>query len=144
MAAVCSLGALSQQFKGLCIFFTHRYSMIQHQDYDYSAIKHHRLSCGDGHHLNICETGAPDGIPLVIFHGGPGSGSHLQMLAPVDLRRFRAVMIDQRGSGRSRPSGRLRRNMTAWLIRDVEAVRHRLDIPSWYVLGGSWGATLAL
>lgn len=108
------------------------------------VIYHHSFACGDGHRLHIGLAGAQDGIPLVLFHGGPGSGCNAQMLAPVDLRRFRVVMIDQRGSGRSSPSGRLQRNTTSWLVRDVEAIRRHLNIPSWYVLGGSWGATLAI
>lgn len=107
-------------------------------------ISYRSLACGDGHRLHIGLAGAQGGIPLVLFHGGPGSGCNAQMLAPVDLRRFRVVMIDQRGSGRSRPSGRLQRNSTFWLIRDIEAVRRYLNISSWYVLGGSWGATLAI
>lgn len=108
------------------------------------SIDHCSLSCGDGHRLHIGLAGATEGIPLVVFHGGPGSGCNAPMLAPVDLTRFRVIMIDQRGSGRSRPSGRVQRNMTSWLIRDIETIRRYLEIPSWYVLGGSWGATLAI
>lgn len=109
-----------------------------------TTMDHCNLPCGDGHRIHVTLAGAVNGIPLVMFHGGPGSGSGRHMLAPVDLRRFRVVMIDQRGSGRSRPMGRLNRNLTAWLIRDVETVRRHLKIPAWYVLGGSWGATLAI
>lgn len=104
----------------------------------------HSFSCGDGHRLHIGLAGAADGMPLVVFHGGPGSGCNAQMLAPVDLERFRVILIDQRGSGRSYPAGRLQRNTTSWLIRDIEATRRYLGITSWYVMGGSWGATLAI
>lgn len=102
------------------------------------------FACGDGHRLHIGLAGADDGIPLAVFHGGPGSASNAQMLAPVDLTRFRVVMIDQRGCGRSRPMGRVQRNSTPWLIRDIEAIRRFLKIPRWYVMGGSWGATLSI
>lgn len=107
-------------------------------------INQRSFSCGDGHRLHIGLAGATEGIPLLVLHGGPGSGCNPQMLAPVDLTRFRVIMIDQRGSGRSGPAGRLQRNMTSWLIRDIEAIRRCLEIPDWYVLGGSWGATLAI
>lgn len=66
------------------------------------------------------------------------------MLRVFDLTRFFVVLIDQRGTGRSTPSGRIMRNSTSWLLRDVETVRTHLGISKWYVLGGSWGATLAI
>lgn len=108
------------------------------------TIVHYSISAGDGHRIHITTAGSPDGIPIVSFHGGPGSGSNASMLHPFDLSRFFVVFIDQRGSGRSTPSGRLTRNSTTWLLRDVEAVRAHLGICRWYVLGGSWGATLAI
>ncbi|TKR56269.1 alpha/beta fold hydrolase [Allopusillimonas ginsengisoli] len=108
------------------------------------TVVHHTLSAGDGHSIHITTAGSPDGIPIVSFHGGPGSGSNASMMRPFDLSRFFVVLIDQRGSGRSSPSGRIARNSTSWLLRDVEAVRAHLGISRWYVLGGSWGATLAI
>ena len=108
------------------------------------AMMHHSVSAGDGHRSHITTAGPLDGIPIVSFHGGPGSGSSSSMLRPFDLSRFLVVLIDQRGCGRSTPSGRTTRNRTAWLLRDVEAVRTHLGISRWYVSGGSWGATLAI
>lgn len=99
---------------------------------------------GDGHRVHIALAGAPEGIPVVLFHGGPGSACNASMLRPFDLSRFFVVMIDQRGSGKSRPAGRVVRNLAAWLVRDIETIRHHLGITSWYVFGGSWGATLAI
>lgn len=108
------------------------------------AIMHHSVSAGDGHRIHITTAGSHDGIPIVSFHGGPGSGSNSSMLCPFDLSRFFVVLIDQRGCGRSTPSGRTTRNRTTWLLRDVETVRTHLGISRWYVSGGSWGATLAI
>lgn len=88
--------------------------------------------------------GNPQGEPLLMLHGGPGASCHAGMAAPFDLSRFRLVMVDQRGCGRSRPAGTLRQNTTACLAADMEYVRQHLGITRWHVYGGSWGATLAL
>jgi proline iminopeptidase len=103
-----------------------------------------RIATGDGHHLHISVWGNDAGVPVVALHGGPGGASNPSMLQPFDLGRHRVVMIDQRGSGRSTPAGRLTRNRTATLVDDIERVRQHLGIARWAVFGGSWGATLAL
>jgi proline iminopeptidase len=103
-----------------------------------------RIATGDGHHLHISVWGNDAGVPVVALHGGPGGASNPSMLQPFDLGRHRVVMIDQRGSGRSTPAGRLTRNRTATLVDDIERVRRHLGIARWAVFGGSWGATLAL
>lgn len=118
--------------------------MISPQRLRQTRFEHRSFSCGDGHRLHIGLAGQEDGVPLLLLHGGPGSGCGPQMLVPVDLNYFRVIMIDQRGSGRSSPAGRVHRNMTSWLIRNIESVRRYLQIERWYVLGGSWGATLAI
>lgn len=102
------------------------------------------ISTGDGHHLHVVDWGAENGIPVIALHGGPGGASNPSMLQPFDAQRHRVVMIDQRGSGRSTPAGRLARNRSAHLIDDIERVRRQLGIARWTVFGGSWGATLAL
>ncbi|HVE07520.1 MAG TPA: alpha/beta fold hydrolase [Paraburkholderia sp.] len=107
-------------------------------------IERHTLRTRDGHRIAFGIAGAPDGIPVVVLHGGPGSGSNPGVLELFDLARYRIVMIDQRGAGASRPAGSLRHNSTAYLIDDIESVRTHLRIERWGVLGGSWGATLAL
>jgi proline iminopeptidase len=78
------------------------------------------------------------------LHGGPGSGSQRGVLRVVDLERTRVIMVDQRGAGASTPRGSLRHNRTDYLIRDLEAIRKALSIERWGVVGGSWGAALAL
>jgi proline iminopeptidase len=99
---------------------------------------------GDGHQIWVQTVGPDDGVPAVFLHGGPGSGcnrSHHGLFDPV---LHRAVFVDQRGAGRSLPHGERRANSTEHLIRDLEQVRAHLGIERWLVVGGSWGATLAL
>lgn len=96
------------------------------------------------HRLYVEQCGNPDGIPVLFLHGGPGSGcgpGHRRFFDP-DV--YRIVLMDQRGAGRSRPSGCLEGNDTQALLHDLEQLRARLDIERWLLCGGSWGATLAL
>ncbi|MEM5344004.1 alpha/beta fold hydrolase [Paraburkholderia azotifigens] len=107
-------------------------------------IAHHRTIARDGHTVAYTVHGEPDGVPVVVLHGGPGSGSNPGVLRLFDLARCRVVMVDQRGTGASTPRGSVRHNDTRHLIRDLEAIRARLGIVRWGVVGGSWGAALAL
>lgn len=102
------------------------------------------LRTRDGHRIAYAVTGAADGTPVVVLHGGPASGSQPSTARLFNLQRVRVVLIDQRGAGASRPHGSVRRNDTARLIDDIETVRRHLGIARWGVLGGSWGASLAL
>jgi proline iminopeptidase len=102
------------------------------------------LAVGDGHRLYFAEYGRRDGPAAVVLHGGPGSGCKPSMLEWFDLAQQRVVLFDQRGAGRSLPSGETRHNHTAELVGDIERLRAHLAIPRWLVVGGSWGATLAL
>ncbi|MEX3935267.1 alpha/beta fold hydrolase [Paraburkholderia phymatum] len=104
----------------------------------------HRRLTRDGHTIAYTVHGDPDGVPIVVLHGGPGSGSQPGVLRLFDLARLRVVMVDQRGTGASTPRGRLRHNDTQRLIRDLEAIRNELGVARWGVVGGSWGAALAL
>jgi len=78
------------------------------------------------------------------LHGGPGSGSSPGLLLAFDLKRQRVVVPDQRGSGSSLPRGCLRANTLQHLVQDLERLRQHLGVERWHILGGSWGATLAL
>lgn len=98
----------------------------------------------DGHTIACTVHGDPAGVPIVVLHGGPGSGSQPGVLRLFDLARMRIVMVDQRGTGASTPRGSLRHNDTQRLIGDLEAIRSELGIARWGVMGGSWGAALAL
>ncbi len=102
------------------------------------------LPVGDGHEIYVEEVGRPDGVPCLFLHGGPGSGCQPAHRRLFDLERHHAVLIDQRGAGRSRPKGLREANTTGHLIADIERVRETLGISRWLVVGGSWGATLAL
>ena len=98
-----------------------------------------------GRHRIYWETsGNPDGIPVLFVHGGPGSGTSPVQRRFFDPARYRIVLFDQRGSGRSTPHGELADNTTPHLIADMETLRRELGIASWLVFGGSWGSTLAL
>ncbi|QFY44153.1 prolyl aminopeptidase [Candidatus Methylospira mobilis] len=104
----------------------------------------YRLDVGDGHVLYVEESGNRKGLPVVYLHGGPGSGCkpfHHRFFNP---ERYRTILLDQRGSGRSTPSGGTVNNTTQHLIGDLEAVRLYLKIKRWVLFAGSWGSTLAL
>jgi proline iminopeptidase len=104
----------------------------------------HGIDVGDGHRLVVEEAGDPDGIPVVFLHGGPGGGVVPAMRRFFDPARYRIVLPDQRGAGRSTPRGALHANTTWHLVADLETIRERLGIGAWLVFGGSWGATLGL
>src|SRR4051794_38695765 len=83
----------------------------------------HRIAVGDGHELHVEEVGRPDGVPAVFLHGGPGGGLVPAARRFFDPRRYRAVLFDQRGAGRSTPFGGLRGNTTWHLVADLETIR---------------------
>lgn len=102
------------------------------------------LNVGDGHEIYWEQCGGPEGVPVLFLHGGPGAGCSVGHRRFFDPKFYRAVLFDQRGSGRSRPTGGLKGNNTQNLIADIELLRQKLDIDQWIVFGGSWGSTLAL
>ncbi len=102
------------------------------------------LSVGDGHEIHVESVGRTGGIAAVYLHGGPGSGCQPDHRRLFDPERFHAVLFDQRGAGRSRPKGRREDNTLPHLIADMEKIREQFGFERWMVVGGSWGATLAL
>lgn len=104
----------------------------------------HEIIVDNGHRLYAEECGRPDGIPAVFLHGGPGAGCEPAHRGFFDPARYRTVLFDQRGCGRSRPHASLMANTTWDLVSDMEIIRERLGIDRWLVFGGSWGSTLAL
>ena len=102
------------------------------------------MDVGDGHRIYVEQCGNPDGIPVVILHGGPGGGCSPAMRRYFDPSVYRVVLFDQRGCGRSRPHASTEANTTWHLVSDIEQIRVALDIDKWLVFGGSWGATLSL
>lgn len=103
-----------------------------------------KLSHGGQHRIYVEECGNPQGIPVVFLHGGPGSGCRPQHRSYFNPDKYRIILFDQRGCGRSLPSGELENNTTAYLIEDMNYIRESLNIDKWVLFGGSWGATLAL
>ena len=102
------------------------------------------VDVGDGHKVYVEQCGNPAGIPVVVLHGGPGGGCSPAMRRYFDPAKYRIVLFDQRGCGRSRPHASVVANTTWHLVADIELIRVTLGVDRWIVFGGSWGATLAL
>ena len=102
------------------------------------------MDTGDGHRIYFEQCGNPQGLPVVVLHGGPAGGCSPLQRRFFDPAVFRIVLFDQRGCGRSTPRGSLENNDTAALLRDIEQLRRQLGIQRWIVFGGSWGASLAI
>ena len=102
------------------------------------------LKVSDIHTLYYEESGNPDGIPALFVHGGPGSGANPSDRRFFNPRRYRLVLFDQRGCGKSTPHAALQDNTTWDSVADIERLRQHLDIHKWLIFGGSWGSTLAL
>src|SRR5687768_4599309 len=113
----------------------------------YPAIAPYRqffLTVDAPHVLHVEECGNPAGLSVLFLHGGPGAGCENYHRRFFDPARYRIVLFDQRGCGRSTPHAELSRNTTPELVSDIERLRKHLGIERWVVFGGSWGSTLAL
>jgi proline iminopeptidase len=108
------------------------------------ATKEIYLDVGASHKIYVCEYGNPNGVPVVICHGGPGAGCKPDHASFYNPDKYRIILFDQRGCGKSTPRGSLQDNTTAHLIVDMEQIRQTLKIDKWVVAGGSWGSTLGL
>lgn len=102
------------------------------------------LAVSDRHSIHWEQCGNPDGKPVVMLHGGPGAGCGANMRRFHDPKKYRIILFDQRGAGRSTPFADLVDNTTWDLVADIERIREMLGIEHWQVFGGSWGSTLAL
>jgi proline iminopeptidase len=102
------------------------------------------LEVGSGHRLYLEQSGRPDGFPVIFLHGGPGAGCEPYHRCFFDPQRYRIILFDQRGAGRSTPHADLTDNTTWDLVADMERIRQHLGIERWMLFGGSWGSTLAL
>lgn len=104
----------------------------------------HHLAVEKPHVLYVEEVGSPQGLPVLFVHGGPGCGCSEDARRFFDPEKYRIILFDQRGCGRSKPHAELTHNNTAALISDIEFIRRYLNISQWVVFGGSWGSTLSL
>ncbi len=102
------------------------------------------LKVSDLHSIYYAAYGNPEGIPVVVLHGGPGGGCSDAMVESFDLSKWNVVMFDQRGAMRSKPFGCMEENTPQHLVSDIEDLRSHLGIEKWLVFGGSWGSVLAL
>jgi proline iminopeptidase len=103
-----------------------------------------RLKVSNIHEIFVEESGNPNGKPVIFLHGGPGGGIEPVYRRYFNPEKWRIVILDQRGCGKSTPHAELRENTTWDLVSDIEKIRSRLNIDTWTVFGGSWGSTLSL
>ncbi len=103
-----------------------------------------RLAVDSLHVLHVEECGNPEGVPVLLVHGGPGAGIEPYHRRFLDPNVYRMVLFDQRGAGRSTPHASLESNTTQHLLADLELLREHLSINRWLLLGGSWGSALSL
>ena len=104
----------------------------------------HSLAVEPPHVLHVEECGNPDGLPVLFVHGGPGAGCEPWHRQFFDPEKYRIILFDQRGAGRSTPHASLANNTTDALVADMEAIREYLGVDRWLLFGGSWGSTLSL
>jgi proline iminopeptidase len=102
------------------------------------------LPVGNGHEIYWEQSGNPDGVPVVLLHGGPGGGTSPVQRRFFDPDYYRIILFDQRGAGRSSPFGSVEHNTRDILVDDMERLRKHLSVEKWHVFGGSWGSTLCL
>lgn len=109
-----------------------------------SPYAEHKLKVDEIHTIHVEECGSPDGLPVLFLHGGPGIGCDADHRRFFDPNRYRIILFDQRGCGRSTPHAELRSNTIQDLCKDMEQIRDYCNVDKWLLFGGSWGSTLAL
>lgn len=102
------------------------------------------LQVSEIHRLYYAEFGNPEGVPVLVLHGGPGAGCCPEWAGFFDPTFYRIIMLDQRGAGKSMPSAEMHENTPQHLIADIEQLRAHLAIDAWILFGGSWGSALSL
>lgn len=104
----------------------------------------HMVPVDDVHELYVDESGIPDGIPVFFLHAGPGSGCEFDSRSFFNPEKYRIILFDQRGAGRSKPHSDITNNTTQTLVEDIEKIRTFLEIDKIMLFGGGWGSTLGL
>ena len=102
------------------------------------------LKVSNLHSIFVEESGNKNGKPVIFLHGGPGGGISSSYRQYFNPKKWRIIMFDQRGCGKSTPFAELKENTTWDLVSDIEKIRNYLNIDKWVVFGGSWGSTLSL
>jgi proline iminopeptidase len=102
------------------------------------------LETGSGHSVYFEQSGNESGIPVIFFHGGPGSGCNENHRRYFNPEKYHIILFDQRACNRSTPNGSVENNTTQNILDDIESIRNELKVEKWLLFGGSWGATLAL
>ncbi|CAM2950306.1 prolyl aminopeptidase [Legionella worsleiensis] len=113
----------------------------------YPAIKpyaQHEVRVSKSHQLYVEETGNPEGIPVIVLHAGPGGEADPHLRRFFDPQRFRIILFDQRGCGRSTPHLDITENTTSLLLDDIDTIRDFLNLSEFVLFGGGWGSLLAL
>ena len=95
-----------------------------------------RLKVSDLHEIYVEECGNPGGKPVIVLHGGPGAGCNPAMRRFFDPKKYRVILFDQRGCGRSTPNACCEENTTWHLVSDIEAIREAFGVERWQVFGG--------
>ena len=109
-----------------------------------SVYQHEYIDVGNNHQLYLEQSGNPDGIAVLYLHGGPGAGCSENHRRYFDPDKYRIILFDQRGCGRSKPSPSTTDNTSSDLVKDIELIRQHLGVKQWLIAGGGWGGTLAL
>ncbi|MBD3647903.1 MAG: prolyl aminopeptidase [Pseudomonadales bacterium] len=111
---------------------------------DIKPFARHTIKAEEHHEIYVDESGTPEGIPVLFVHAGPGSGCEFDSRRFFNPEKYRIILFDQRGAGRSTPHGELTSNTTDHLVADMERIRKQLGIDRWILFGGGWGSTLSL
>ena len=106
--------------------------------------KEFKLNVSNLHTIHVEESGNKNGKPVIFLHGGPGGGIEPVYRQYFNPKKWRIIIFDQRGCGKSSPHAELKENTTWDLVSDIEKIRSHLNIDKWVVFGGSWGSTLSL
>ena len=112
-------------------------------DNNYKQYDEGYLSVGDGHDIYYAQHGNPNGVPLLLVHGGPGGRSYESNADIADLDVYRVIRYDQRGTGYSKYVDQMAGQTIANQVQDIEMLRRHLGVDQWVIAGGSFGATLS-
>jgi len=140
------LTVLSCIFPSIAYCYNIKTETVEHSELYpvHSSYQNAYLKVSELHSVFYAQYGNPEGLPVIILHGGPGAGCSPTWSEMFDLSFYRVIMLDQRGAGRSIPLAEMEDNNSEQLVNDIELLRVHLGIDKWLVFGGSWGSALAI